>query len=131
MARFGNQSRFLIATLCVAMLVLRVGGLHAHLCMDGSEPPLSFHVEDSGIHHVDEASVGEDHADRDVKLASDVVVKKPFGGLDLTLAAAFCALLLFLLARPRELLAFPSLPAKVRSAWHRLRPPLRGPPRLA
>jgi hypothetical protein len=131
MARFGNQSRFLIATLCVVMLVLRVSGLHVHLCMDGTEPPMSFHVEDAGIHHLDEASAGDEHADRDFSLASDVVVKKPQAGLDLTLAAAFCALLLFMLARPRKLFAFPSLPAKVRSARTRLRPPLRGPPRLA
>lgn len=131
MARFGNRSRLLIATLCVAMFVLRVGGLHVHLCMDGSEPPLSVHVEDSGIHHVDEASAGEEHADRDFGLASDVVVKKPFGGLDSTVAALFCALLWFLLTRPRELFVFPSLPARIRSARNRLRPPLRGPPRLA
>jgi len=130
MFRFANRSRFLIATVCVAMFALRVGGLHLHLCMDGSEPPVSFHVEDSGIHHLDEASAGE-HADRDLGLASDVVVKKPFGGLDLPLVAAFCALLLFLLARPRVRLAFPSLPAKVRSVRNRLRPPLRGPPCLA
>jgi len=131
MARFGNQSRFLIATLCVAMLVLRIGGLHVHMCMDGTEPPLSFHVEDSGIHHLDETSAAEEHADRDVGLVSEVVLKKPFGGLDLGLVAAFFALILLLLTRQHELPAFPSLPGKVRSAWNRLRPPLRGPPRLA
>jgi hypothetical protein len=128
MFRFANRSRFLIATLCVAMFALRVGGLHIHMCMDGSEPPLSFHIEDSGIHHLDETSAGDEHADRDLGLASDVVVKKPFGALDLPLVAAFCALLLFLLARPREQHAFPFLPAIVRSARNRLRPPLRGPP---
>ncbi len=66
-----------------------------------------------------------------MSLASDVVVKKPSGDLDLSLLAAFCALLLFLLARPREPRHFPSLPALVRSARTRLRPPLRGPPCLA
>jgi hypothetical protein len=131
MIRFGTQPRFLIAMLCVAMLAMRVGGLHVHMCMDGSEPPLSFHVEDSGIHHVDEADAGEEHADRDFGLATDVVVKKPFSGFDLTLAAAFCALLFLLLTRPRELRPSHFQPAKVRSARNRLRPPLRGPPRLA
>lgn len=131
MFRFANRSRFLIATLCVAMFALRVGGLHIHMCMDGSEPPLSFHAEDSGIHHLDEASAGEKHLDRDMSLASDVVVKKPSGDLGLSLLAAFCAFLLFLLARPREPRDFPALPTIVRSARTRLRPPLRGPPCLA
>jgi len=110
------------------MVVLRVGGLHVHMCLDGSEPPVSFHVEDSGLHHLDEVAAAETHEDRDLAIASDLVVKKPFGDLDLSLLAAFGALLLFLLARPRELLAFAPLPVRVRSARTRLRPPLRGPP---
>jgi hypothetical protein len=114
----------------VAIFALRVAGLHAHLCMDGSEPPLSIHVSDSGMHHLDEAAAGEKHADRDMPIASDVLVKKPTGDFDVSLVAAFCALLLFLLARPRELFAFPSPPALGRSARTRLRPPLRGPPRF-
>jgi len=131
MFHFANRSRFLIVTLCVAVVALRIGGLHVHLCMDGSEPPLSLHVADSGIHHLDEADGGEAHADRDMSVATDVVVKKPSGYFDLSLMAAFCALLLFLLARPRALHAFPSVPATLRSARNRLRPPLRGPPRHA
>jgi hypothetical protein len=126
--RFANRPRFLIAFVCVAMVVLRVGGLHIHMCLDGSEPPMSFHVEDSGVHHLDEVATADAHEDRDLAIASDLVIKKPFGDLDLSLLAAFGALLLFLLARPRELLAFAPLPVRVRSARTRLRPPLRGPP---
>jgi hypothetical protein len=121
----------LVTLLCVAVVALRVGGLHLHLCMDGTEPPVSFHVADSGVHHLDEADAGEAHADRDMAIASDVVLKKPFGDVDLALLAAFCALLLFMLARRREVSPFPALPARVCSARPRLRPPLRGPPRFA
>ena len=128
MRRHSNKSRFLIAVLCVAIVAVRVGGLHAHLCMDGSEPPLTFHVADSGIHHLDEP--GAVHIDRDMTIASDLVMKKPFGGFDLLLLGAICALLLFLVVRARNVLAFPPLPVPVRSARTHLRPPLRGPPLL-
>jgi len=125
------RSRLLIVTLCVAVAVLRVAGLHLHLCLDGSEPPVSMHVEDAGVHHLDESGTTDTHMDRDLAIATDVVVKKPVDTLDLTLLGALCALLLFILARPREYIAFSLLPAPVRSARTRLRPPLRGPPRLA
>jgi hypothetical protein len=126
-----TRSRLLIVTLCVAVAVLRVAGLHLHLCLDGSEPPVSMHVEDAGVHHVDESGGTDAHTDRDLDIAADVVVKKPVETLDLSLLGALCALLLFLLARPREYISFAPLPAQVRSARLRLRPPLRGPPRLA
>jgi len=127
--RFAKKSRFLIALVCVALLALRVGGLHAHLCLDGAEPPISFHVADSGVHHLDPLAEAEDHADRDVSIASDIVLKKPFGDLDLSLVAAFGAVLLFLFARRRELPPLSPQPIRVRSSSPRLRPPLRGPPR--
>lgn len=128
MFRFAHRSRFLIALLCVAMVALRVGGLHVHMCLDGSEPPMSFHVADSGVHHVDEIAADASHEDRDLAIASDLVVKKPFGDFDLSLLAAIGVLLLFLIARPRELRPFSPLTVRVRSARTRLRPPLRGPP---
>ena len=131
MFRFANRPRFFVAALCVAMIALRAGGLHVHMCMDGSEPPLSLHVADSGIHHLDEAEAGEAHADHDMAIASDVVVKKPTGDFDLSLVAAFGAILLFLVARRRDLSPLSPEPMPVRSARSRLRPPLRGPPRLA
>jgi len=125
------RSRLLIVTLCVAVAVLRVAGFHLHLCLDGSEPPVSMHLEDAGVHHLDESGAVETHTDRDLAIASDVVVKKPVDTLDLSVLGVLCALLLFLLAHPREFHAFSLLPAPVRSARTRLRPPLRGPPCLA
>ena len=129
--RLSDRSKFLIVALCVAVVALRVSGLHAHLCMDGSEPPVSFHVADSGVHHADEADAGGAHDDRDLAIASDVVVKKPYGGLDVTVLAAVFSLLLFLLARPQGRLSFPPLNSPLRSPRMRLRPEPRGPPRLA
>jgi hypothetical protein len=125
-----RHSRFFIVALCVAVFALRVGGLHVHMCLDGSEPPVSFHVEDSGIHHLDETAKAA-HEDRDMALASDVAMKKLSGDLDLTLLAILSAVLLFLLPRPRELFAFPAPLSRFRSARSRLRPPPRGPPRSA
>jgi hypothetical protein len=127
---FARHSKLLIGALCVAVFALRVGGLHVHLCLDGSEPPLSFHVEDSGVHHLDEAAE-EPHEDRDMALASDIALKKPFGDLDLTLLAVLSSVVLFLLARPQPLFDFPAPPSRFRSARSRLRPPPRGPPRPA
>jgi hypothetical protein len=119
--------RWTIALSCVALIVLRVGGAHLHLCFDGSEPPVSYHVGDSSIHH----SGGHDdegaHSDRDVAIGEDLTVKKPFGDLDLALALAAISLL-FLFPRPRqESPRAPRTPPSTFRGW-RLRPPLRGPP---
>jgi hypothetical protein len=124
---FDRHSRFLIVALCIAVFALRVGGLHVHMCLDGSEPPLSIHVEDSGVHHLDEAAEAA-HEDRDLALASDAALKKPSGDLELTLLAILSAVLMFLIARPRELFGFPESAARFLSARSRLRPPPRGPP---
>jgi hypothetical protein len=128
MFRLADRSRFLIVTVCMAVLAGRLGGLHVHMCLDGSEPPTSFHVADSGMHHLDEDAAGNAHEDREMPLTSDMAVKKPYAEIDLTLLAVLTTLLLFLLSRQRELFDFPSLPSRLRSARSRLRPPPRGPP---
>jgi hypothetical protein len=57
---------------CIALLAVRIGGAHLHLCFDGSEPPISVHVgelsaqdEHGGIHH----------ADKDLNLVDSGVAK--------------------------------------------------------
>jgi len=120
--------RWFVAALCMALLVLRVSGLHLHLCFDGSEPPLSYHLADSGIHHQDEHAAEEPHTDRDVGVADDVLVKKPAYSGDIPFLVFVLTLLLFMIAarrgpgRPNESPARPPRP----HPW--LRPPLRGPP---
>jgi hypothetical protein len=130
--RVGRISRFGIAALCLALLMLRVSGPHLHLCFDGTEPPVSYHLMDSGLvdsdaHHGEHAGAGDAHTDQDMPVAKDVLVKKPAADSTALLALVF-ALLLFLIAPVRE-----SRPVFAGAALHSrsfpwLRPPLRGPP---
>jgi len=122
-----HAKRWLIAALCLALVVLRVGGVHLHLCLDGSEPPVSYHVADSGVHHLDEHDAGESHSDRDMALADDLLLKKPAKVLDsLLVLFTFCMLLFLVHATgPRP---SPGAPPRLRHLFSWLRPPLRGPP---
>jgi hypothetical protein len=69
-----GKPALLIALLCGVLLLTRLGGTHLHLCFDGSEPPISLHVADAGDHHPGESAP---HADQDVALGADLLVKKP------------------------------------------------------
>jgi len=126
-----SQLRWILAPLCLSLLLLRVSGVHLHLCLDGAEPPVSYHLVDSGVHHQDEHGAGETHSDRDLPVAQDVAVKKPSGVSDTLLLLCSLALLWLLLppARQPRLSALQSLLPRNRFHW--LRPPLRGPPSLA
>lgn len=116
----------LIALLCLA-LVARVGGAHLHLCLDGSEPPVSLHLSDSGVHHADESSSAT-HTDQDIAVGAEALVKKSSGDLDLPALAFVLALLLFFVALSRDVLPAFLSPPRLSPARVRLRPPLRGPP---
>jgi hypothetical protein len=118
----------LIAALCLALVVLRVGGIHLHLCLDGSEPPISYHVVDSGIHHLDEHDAGESHSDRDMALADDVLLKKTAKAQDSLLFLFALTLLLFLVARSPEPRPAATAPRRLRHSFSWVHPPLRGPP---
>jgi hypothetical protein len=124
--------RFLIALLCVAVIVLRIGGAHLHLCFDGGEPPISMHLGDSGVHHADEAasheSAGDGHADRDVGIGADALVKKPSGSLEIPVLAVLFGLLLSYVVRRRDVLPDFTPPLQLSPVRAHLRPPLRGPP---
>jgi hypothetical protein len=121
--------RLLVALLCVGVLILRIGGAHLHLCFDGSEPPIAMHLGDSGVHHADhQESADGPHSDQDVGMGADALVKKPYGSLEIPLLALLCGLLLFYVARLRDVLPpFASPPQRSPIRAH-LRPPLRGPP---
>jgi len=125
----GRHRRFqwFVAAMCLSLLILRVGGMHLHFCFDGSEPPVSLHLPDSGVHHVDEHAAGETHSDRDVPVANDALVKKS-NTFDVTLALFAFALLLFLVAPVSRLRPISRESALVPDDPSRLRPPLRGPP---
>ncbi len=123
--------RWIIALLCLALLLLRVSGVHLHLCLDGSEPPVSYHLVDSGVHHPDGHGVGETHSDRDMPVAGDVVAKKSSAASDTLLLLCVLGLLLFLLSPARQPRLAELRAALPRQSFHWLRPPLRGPPSFA
>lgn len=123
-----RKLKLLTVLLCAVIVVLRVGGAHLHLCFDGSEPPVSLHTTDSGVHHGD-AAASVPHSDQDISLGAEALVKKSSAALDLAALTFAFALLLFLLPRSRHLLPDFLAPPRRSPARHRLRPPLRGPPR--
>lgn len=118
--------------LAIALLLVRVGEAHLHLCLDGQDRIAAMHVEDAPSHDGDHASV-DGHNDLDVDL-SILPWLKSFSADDLSLAAlalfAFEALLLALLLPVLKTTVLPAqlvLPALEPALY--LRPPLRGPPR--
>lgn len=117
---------WLLTLLCVMLLVVRVGGAHLHLCFDGGEPPVSFHLEDAGIHH-QESGVSAPHQDQEVMLADEAIGK--FSKLSLELPVLLVAALLAWAVplAPRQPAPGYSPPFYALAA-RLLRPPLRGPP---
>jgi hypothetical protein len=126
--RSSNKRRLVVALVCVALVAMRIGGAHLHLCLDGSEPPITLHMSDSGLHHTDEPA-GITHSDQEVLIGADALVKKSFSDFELPLIAFAFVLLLFMFARTRDLLPDFFAPPRLSPARAHLRPPLRGPPR--
>lgn len=115
----------LLWLLAIALLLVRVGEAHLHLCLDGQQQQaVAMHVEDAPTHGGQETG---GHNDVDVDLSVSPWVKK-IGVEELPIivfASIVLALLLPILqgtSRPAQLL-IPNLA----SAFD-LRPPLRGPP---
>lgn len=114
--------------LCIALLAVRVGGAHLHLCLDGQEPASAVHVGGDSLAH-DQAESGPAHQDYDVDLISNPLGK--FAKIDFSPIALLLAVTLLLLTgrriepvpRPLVLQGFHS-PA-------RLRPPSCGPPLIS
>jgi hypothetical protein len=125
--RSSTRVRLFVIAICLAVLAPRIVGAHLHLCLDGSEPPLSYHVADSGIHHAEEHGAGESHSDRDMQVGGDVLAKKSTHDQDAAALWFVFALLLFLLAPARRIVPTAD-PPRLRSVFSWLRPPLRGPP---
>lgn len=111
----------------IALLLVRVGEAHLHLCLDGQQHPVAMHVQDAPTHSGGETSAGG-HNDVDVDLSVAPWVKKI--GVDEMPVIVFASVLLALLlpipqstSRPTQFL-IPLL-----ASAFTLRPPLRGPPR--
>jgi hypothetical protein len=129
MLRLRSQSRTLLILLCIGIVMMRVGGAHLHYCFDGSEPPVSLHIDGhAGSHHMSNGVSSSNHEDIDISVGVDALVKKVPTLLDLL--GLIAALAIFLHLLPRVKTVVPSfdlvLPFSTRRAY--LRPPLRGPP---
>jgi hypothetical protein len=121
MWRLAPPLRTWLCLALLAMLVIRLGEMHLHLCFDGQEPAAAVHVGDLPSH--DDGS----HSDQDVELSTTqgLVKKAGVDTLDLLFICLVVLLLLPVLRRitpPRAVLFFsPAQPAY-------FLPPVRGPP---
>jgi hypothetical protein len=118
--------RRLFILLALALVGVRIGDTHLHLCFDGREASAAVHSSDGSVHHGDEVEQAG-HADQDVDPFLGALVKKGHLDLDPGLLAWICvlALLLPLLRDERSRRSLRLGPTVL--PFH-LRPPLRGPP---
>jgi len=117
--------------LAIALLLVRVGESHLHLCLDGQEPAVALHVDDAPEHGGVDASLSSHnlsgHNDRDIDTSNLPWAKKV--GMDELPAVLLTVLILTLLlpaVRNVPPLSRLLIPAIARPAS--LLPPLRGPP---
>lgn len=96
--------------------------MHAHLCFDGQEPPVSIHMhiaDDGHDHHPQET-----HNDQDIELQQWVITK--INKLDFFLPLLIAvALLLMLITAFKPFFIYSNCYLQTRSA---LRPAVRAPP---
>ena len=112
--------------ICVAVLVMRVAGVHVHMCLDGQEPPQSLHWGDAGVHD-DEDHASGSHADFEIDLLDEALAKNLPPDLDLP---ALLVAALVLLSPVLKSLAQKPSPSTIHppSVSHFFRPLLRAPP---
>lgn len=117
---------WLLALFCALLLSMRAGGSHLHLCLDGSEPPVSFHAFEVGVHH-DDPLADAPHQDTDIGVSGQILGKFLTPDLDLPPVLLTALIGLLLLRSPRQRPQFAEPRAAIAAALY-LRPPLRGPP---
>jgi hypothetical protein len=83
---------------CIALLLVRMSGAHWHLCLDGSEPPVSVHA---GHVALDEGATSTaPHTDVDLTPLDDVFSKTVAKIIDLPTLLVFVIALCVLIRRP-------------------------------
>ena len=125
MLRSSTFVRTCVGILCVAALVMRVGGAHLHLCLDGSEPPASVHLSEDDVHHHG-AGASNPHHDIDVSLTSVAMGKGSKIELPVLILATLVAFIVPVVGGtpvPHERTQF-QIPRQI--FW--FQPPLRAPP---
>jgi hypothetical protein len=113
-----------ILVACTAFLAMRLAGGHLHFCFDGTEPAVSVHSDDGGIHHAAQGMAAS-HSDADIDLMSTVLK----GTSDAVLPLGLLVALLLILPSVRTRRTTFADVLFSDSRLHFLRPPLRGPPR--
>jgi len=122
-----RYKKILLIVTCIAMLAMRVSGVHLHYCFDGSEPPVSLHlVSDANAHDTIAESSQVKHVDTDVSSDADPIAKK--GDVDPGVWALVLAFVICTMVASRQIaFSFESLlPVSTFRAY--ILPPLRGPP---
>ncbi|HEY4366987.1 MAG TPA: hypothetical protein VGN07_07095 [Steroidobacteraceae bacterium] len=111
--------------LAIALLAVRMGGEHLHLCLDGGEAAAAVHVFDVS-EHSDSLDSGA-HNDRNLDLSGTALLKKvDAGGALIPLLGLL--VFLFLLPRVKIFLSRPQASAVPLAPVAYFIPPLRGPP---
>lgn len=119
--------RACLALVALAILVVPMGRAHLHLCLDGSEPPVSL-IFDDGYPHAPKAGLQGTFHDVDVSLPAEALAKKSGSTFD---APEFIAATAVLCRMPRtapiDLRCERDSPITPILAFAVL-PPLRAPP---
>jgi len=126
-----KHRHILIWLICIAVLVMRVGAAHVHLCLDGSEPAVSLHFADSGVHdldHPNDPGTNPAESDSDVSVPGDALIKSAVADADVPLLAVSLYLILLLVRVTRSVRVDWDPPLVRSSTRTHIRPPLRGPP---
>lgn len=122
-----TSQRFLIPTLvCLALMVVRVGDIHLHQCIDCTAPNVVFHHEDGGLHHHESSSI-DHHQDQELPLVEEALIK-PVKLVPEIMALMFVGLLLWSLVPLLQWVLQWSTLVPAESSYRPLPPPLRGPP---
>jgi hypothetical protein len=120
---------FLLWTVILAVLTVRLADTHLHLCFDGQEAATSVHLADASVHHDDEHEHGTEHADKDINPFVGTIVKSSDDDAKPLFALIIGTLLTIDLLPPDQ--SVPPLDREAPLATSPpfyLRPPLRGPP---
>lgn len=133
-AKSPSLLRHLIVLLCITVVMLRVGGGHLHLCLDGSEPPVALHLTEDGSFHEETATPEQSagHTDLDLQLTpgAGLLAKSPLPLDGDVTVALLAALLLCCLIRPRRLVSPAHQVPQKASRIHFLLPPRQARPTL-
>ena len=119
---------FLLWTVVMAVLTVRLADTHLHLCFDGQEASTTVHLADASVHHDDEHQDCQAHADKDINPFIGTLVKSDDDAQPLFAFIVGTLLTIELLPPDRAVPAFNRETPLAADPPFYLRPPLRGPP---